>query len=101
MKKIAFVLYTNQLLNVSYLGGLPTTKTLENTLKDTLSDHYDITFNWEKAVKERTVDALVIPKPFPPVLNEEGIPEIKIPAILFLDKQIKEIGEELDKYFND
>lgn len=99
MKKIAFVLYTNQFMQVSYLNGLPTTKDLENALREELKGDYDITFHWEEALKEKSVDALVIPTPFPPVLNKEKIPEIKIPTILFLEKRVGEIKEELDNYF--
>lgn len=99
MKKIAFVLYTNQLMSVSYLGGLPTTTSLENSLREALEEHYEITFHWEQVLKEKDLDALVVPDPFPPVLNTEKIPEIKIPAILFLDKKTAKIKEELDRYF--
>lgn len=99
MKKIAFVFYTNQLMNVSYLGGLPTTTSLENDLREALAEHYKITFQWEQALKEKDLDAIVIPDPFPPVLNTDKIPEIKIPAILFLDKKIAKIKDELDRYF--
>lgn len=52
MKKTAFVLYTNQLLSISYLGGLPTTKPLEIALHQAL-DQYDITFDWETALKKK------------------------------------------------
>lgn len=100
MKKIAFVLYTNQLLSASYLGGFPTTKPLEKDLKKVLEDEYEITFHWEAAVKNRTVDAIVIPDPFPPVLNEEKLPEIKVPANLFLNKEVQKIKNMIDSYFN-
>lgn len=99
MKKIAFVLYTNQLLSISYLGGLPTTKPLEIALHQAL-DQYDITFDWETALKNKSVDAIIVPKPFPPILNETTIPEIPILAQLFLTKDIENIQKAIDGYFS-
>lgn len=51
MKKIAFVLYTNQGFGVSYLKGLPMTRALEKDLKDALKETYSVAFNWEEALK--------------------------------------------------
>jgi hypothetical protein len=45
MKKITFVLYTNQLLSIIYLTGLPTTKTLEKDLKKVFEKEYELTFH--------------------------------------------------------
>ncbi|WP_321387767.1 hypothetical protein [uncultured Enterococcus sp.] len=99
MKKIAFVLYAKQLLSITYLGGLPNTSALEKELHEALDDTYEITFKWEEAVENRAVDALIIPDPFPPMVNDENILEIKIPAQLLLNKKIAEVKEIIDGYF--
>ncbi|MDH6364900.1 hypothetical protein M2139_001901 [Enterococcus sp. PF1-24] len=99
MKKIAFVLYGKQLVSVTYIGGLPYTKDLEKKLQAALADTYEVTFKWEEALKNQTVDALIIPEPFMPILNEGNIPEIKVPAHLLLDKQVVEVKRIIDEFF--
>ncbi|MGC6768226.1 hypothetical protein ACYSNR_17045 [Enterococcus sp. LJL128] len=99
MKKIAFVLYAKQLLSVNYLGGIPNTSKLEKKLHEALDDTYEITFKWEEAQNSGNVDALVVPEPFPPIENNENIPEIKVPAHLLLDKQGDKIKEIIDSFF--
>lgn len=100
MKKIAFVLYTNQLLSITYLGGLPNTSKLEKELYEHLDRDYSITFDWEQALTDKSIDALVIPDPFPPIKNEENIPEIRVPAKLFLTKNSDEIKKIIDKFYD-
>ncbi|MHC5269781.1 hypothetical protein ACYSNO_11500 [Enterococcus sp. LJL98] len=101
MKKIAFVLYTYQLLSVMYVNGLPTTKPLEKALKQALGKTYEVTFHWEAAAKEQTVDAFIVPDRFPPILNEHQIPEIRLPSILFLTKEVDQIKTMIDTYFSE
>lgn len=101
MKKIAFVLYTYQLLSIAYLGGLPLHGSLKDALHEALDDQYDITFDWETALKNKSVDAIIVPKPFPPILNETTIPEIPVSANLFFTKDIASIKKTIDHYFND
>ena len=100
MKKIAFVLYTNQGVGVSYLKGLPMTRALEKDLKDALKETYSVTFNWEEALKSNTLDAIILPQSFLPIPNETNVPEIKIPAILLLNNEVDKIKAILDTYFN-
>ena len=101
MNKISFVLYAKQMMSLTYLGGLPSkrTKELETSLTQLLSDTYDVNFKWEEAIKEHTADALVLPDPFPPILNESQTPVIKIPATLFIQGNTKEIKQHIDDYF--
>jgi len=99
VRKIAFVLYTNQPFGVSYLGGIPGKKIsiLEKKLLESLGDKWDVTFEWEKSKKEGHLDALIIPDPFPPVLNEEKVFEVRVPAILFYEMNIDEIAKIIEK----
>lgn len=99
MKKIAFVLYTYQMLSITYVNGLPTTKKLEEALRKILENEYEVTFEWEEAAKDKTVDALVIPRRFPPILNDNHLPEIKIPGSYFYLNDVEKIKEEIDAYF--
>lgn len=100
MKKIAFVLYANQLLSITYLGGLPNTSELEKELKNVFDHDYLVTFDWEQGLKDHSIDALIIPEPFPPVKNDEKVAEIHVPANLFLTKNTAAIKQIIDNFYN-
>ena len=101
MKSISFVLYANQLLSITYIGGLmgPKQKQLEDKLKDTFESDYEVNFSWEESIKGQSVDALIVPEPFPPIENKSSISIIKVPAQYFYLDKMQDIKNIVDNFF--
>lgn len=95
-KRIVFILYANQLLSITYVGGLPGKK-LEKKLHEALDDSYEISFDWEAATKD-TADYYVVPDPFPPFENKAGLPVIKVANRYFQEQDAAAIKEKIDEY---
>ena len=57
-----------------------------------------MTFDWEEAIKSN-FDALIIPDTFPPIVNENEIPEIKIPTAMLIEKESDKIKRIIDNFF--
>ncbi|MGX7203710.1 hypothetical protein [Enterococcus pingfangensis] len=97
MKKICFVLTVSTGINYGSIFAAPTIKNHDD-LKDYFSKDYDVSINYIK--DKDNVDYLVVPKPYPPFENENYLPIIEIPAILFMKKDYGKIKTLVDDYFS-
>ncbi|MGG5373241.1 hypothetical protein [Enterococcus sp. AZ196] len=96
MKKICFVLTVSTGINYGSIFAAPAIKNNES-LKDYFSKYYDVSIDY---IRDRdTVDYLVVPKPFTPFENENNLPIIEVPAVLFMKKDYEEIKSYIDDYF--
>lgn len=96
MKKICFVLTVSS--GINYGSIFPTPLIKDNSdLKKFFSRYYDVSINYFK--DKDTVDYLIVPKPFMPFNNENNLPIIEVPAILFIKKDFEKIKSYIDDYF--
>ncbi|HCM86042.1 MULTISPECIES: hypothetical protein [Enterococcus] len=87
MKKICFVLTVN-------FGSLFADTEF---LKEYFSKDYDVSLNYLR--DKDSVDYLVVPVPFTPFKNENDLPIIEVPAVLFMEKDFETIKDYIDNYF--
>ncbi|MDT2614606.1 hypothetical protein [Enterococcus dongliensis] len=97
MKKICFVLNVSSGINYGSVSAFPLIKN-NGDLKKYFSKYYDVSIDYIK--DKDVVDFLVVPKPFAPFENENNLPIIEVPTILFMKKDYKEIKSYVDAYFN-
>lgn len=97
MKKICFVLTVNAGINYGSILFLPFFRNRDD-LKEYFSEYYDVSNNYIR--DKNLVDYLVVPKPCPPFDNENNLPIIEVPAILFLEKDFEKIKAYIDNYFS-
>ncbi|WP_461217935.1 hypothetical protein [Lapidilactobacillus salsurivasis] len=96
MKKIVFVLYASyQSLGYANLAS-PFDKKLSQELHQVFDDEYEIGFDPDTA---ESLDALVVPDQIANFDNKKQLPEIKVPATLFVTGQVGKIKEIVDAYF--
>ncbi|MEO1770744.1 hypothetical protein [Candidatus Enterococcus ferrettii] len=100
MHKIYFVLTAKT--GVGYTTLHPTLFSLKKNqadLQNYFSKYYDVSADYlhDKDV----LDALVVPKPFGPYQNDNGVPTISVPAVLFYDKKYDEIKDYIASYFSE
>ncbi|EOH73504.1 hypothetical protein [Enterococcus malodoratus] len=87
MKKICFVLTVN-------FGSLFADTEF---LKEYFSKDYDVSLNYLR--DKDSVDYLVVSVPFTPFKNENDLPIIEVPAVLFMEKDFETIKDYIDNYF--
>lgn len=97
MKKLCFVLTVSSGINYASIFAGPTLRDNDD-FKDYFSNDYDVSTNYIR--DKDSVDYLVVPKPFPPFDNENHLPIIEVPAILFMQKDFEKIKTYLDHYFS-
>ncbi|MBO0409784.1 hypothetical protein JZO81_01880 [Enterococcus hulanensis] len=97
MKKICFVLTVSSLINYVPIFAGPTLMDTD-VFKDYFSGHYDVSTNYIR--DKDSVDYLVVPDPFPPFDNENHLPIIKVPALLFMQRDFEQIKTYIDDYFS-
>ena len=96
MKKICFVLTVSA--GINYVSIFAGPALMDNDdFKDYFSDHYDVSTNYIR--DKDSVDYLVVPDPFPPFDNENHLPIIKVPALLFMQRDFEQIKTYIDDYF--
>ena len=59
----------------------------QDDLKGYFSKYYDVSINYIR--DKNSVDYLVVPKPCPAFDNENNLPIIEVPAILFMEKNFE------------
>ena len=97
MKKICFVLTVNA--GIDYVSIFPfPIRMNHDDLKNYFSKYYDVSTNYIR--DKDSVDYLVVPNPSPPFVNENHLPIIKVPAILFMKKDFEQIKTYIDDYFS-
>ncbi|MCO6017684.1 hypothetical protein CKN86_10770 [Carnobacterium divergens] len=97
MKKIGFVLTVSTGINYGSIFSLPLIKNHDD-LKEYFSKDYDVSINYIR--DKDSVDYLIVPKPFTPFDNENNLPIIEVPAILFMEKDFEKIKTCIDNYFS-
>ncbi|WP_411469788.1 hypothetical protein [Bacillus thuringiensis] len=97
MKKICFVLIVDAGINYGSIFSLPFLKN-QDDLKGYFSEYYDVSINYIR--DKNSVDYLVVPKPCPPFDNENNLPIIEVPAMLFMEKNFEKIKTYIDNYFS-
>ncbi|TFJ46639.1 hypothetical protein [Carnobacterium divergens] len=97
MKKICFVLTVSTGINYGSLSSVPFVKNYDD-LKEYFSKYYNVSVNYIR--DKDSVDYLVVPKPFTPFDNENNLPIIEVPAILFMEKDFEKIKTCIDNYFS-
>lgn len=97
MKKICFVLTVSSFINYVSIFAGPALRNNDD-FKDYFSDYYDVSTNYIR--DKDSVDYLVVPNPSPPFVNENHLPIIKVPAILFMKKDFEQIKTYIDDYFS-
>ncbi|MGF2941839.1 hypothetical protein [Enterococcus xiangfangensis] len=97
MKKICFVLTVSTGINYGSIFAAPLIKNHDD-LKDYFLKDYDVSINYIK--DKDKVDYLVVPKPSPPFENENNLPIIEIPAVLFMKRDYEKIKFYIDDYFS-
>ncbi|MFR3684658.1 hypothetical protein [Enterococcus avium] len=96
MKKICFVLIVST--GLTYTSIFPAPAVLNNEdLKRYFSTYYDVSINYIR--DKDSVDYLVVPDPFIPFENENKLPIIKVPALLFMTNDFEGIKNSIDSYF--
>ena len=96
MKKICFVLTVSSGINYSSIYSFPLIRNHDD-LKEYFSKYYDVSIDYIR--DKESVDYLVVPEPSPPFDNENHLPIIEVPAILFMQKDFDKIKTYIDKYF--
>ena len=56
-------------------------------MKEYFSKYYNVSINYIR--DKNSVDYLVVPKPCPAFDNENNLPIIEVPAILFMEKNFE------------
>lgn len=97
-EKICFVLIASTGLTYTSIFPAPAVVNNEN-LKEDFSKHYDVSINYIR--DKDIVDYLVVPDPFVPFENENDLPIIKVPALLFMKNDFEGIKKCIDRYFAD
>lgn len=97
MKKICFVLTVSTGINYGSAFSFPLFRDHE-AMKEYFSKYYEVSMNYIS--DKDSVDYLVVPKPFTPFDNENNLPIIEVPAILFMKKDFKKIRFYIDEYFS-
>lgn len=101
VKHIAFVLYADSGLSYMRLTfPLISGYKLEKAIHEVFDESYEVNFKWQSATLEDT-DALIVPQPFAPFVNEKKIPIIEVPATLFITMEAKEMKAIVDTYFSE
>lgn len=95
-EKICFVLTVST--GLTYTSIFPAPAVLNNEdLKRYFSTYYDVSINYIR--DKDSVDYLVVPDPFIPFENENELPIIKVPALLFMTNDFEGIKNSIDSYF--
>ncbi|MCD5001894.1 hypothetical protein IV487_05325 [Enterococcus saccharolyticus] len=97
MKKICFVLTVSTGINYGSIFSLPFIRN-HDELKEYFSQYYDVSIDYIK--DKNSVDYLVVPEPFTPFDNENNLPIIEVPAVLFMEKDFENIKMYIDNYFS-
>ncbi|MBO0453739.1 hypothetical protein [Candidatus Enterococcus murrayae] len=97
MKKICFVLTVSSGINYISIFAGPLFRDNDD-FKEYFSKYYDVSTNYIR--DKDAVDYLVVPKPFPPFVNENHLPIIEVPALLFMQKDFEKIKTYIDDYFS-
>ncbi|WP_313467013.1 hypothetical protein [Carnobacterium sp.] len=97
MKKICFVLTVSTGINYGSIFSVPLIRNHDD-LKEYFSKYYDVSIDYIR--DKDSVDYLVVPKPFAPFDNENNLPIIEVPAVLFMEKDFEKIKTYIDNYFS-
>lgn len=97
MKKICFVLTVSTGINYGSIFSVPLIRNHDD-LKEYFSKYYDVSIDYIR--DKDSVDYLVVPKPFTPFDNENNLPIIEVPAVLFMKKDFEKIKTYIDNYFS-
>lgn len=96
MKRICFVLTVSTGINFGSIFSRPVVRGHQD-LKKYFSEYYSVSVNYIR--DKNVVDYLVVPTPFTPFDNENNLPIIEVPAVLFMKKDFDEIKSYIDTYF--
>lgn len=98
MKKICFVLTVSTGINYGSMFAGAAVRNYED-FKEYFSKYYDVSVDYIR--DKDSVDILVVPEPFTPFDNERNLPIIKVPAVLFMQKDFKEIKKYIDEFYSE
>lgn len=97
MSKICFMLTADCGIGTTTIFATHAKRNIDDLLSY-FSQYYDVTANYFK--DKDSVDVLVTPNPFGSFVNERNLPIIKIPTVLFLEKDFDQIKIHIDNYFS-
>ncbi|HCE13243.1 hypothetical protein [Enterococcus sp.] len=96
MTKICFMLTSNSGIGTTTIFATHARRNIDDLLAY-FSEYYNVTANYPE--DKDTVDILVIPDSFGAFINERNLPVIKVPTILFLERDFEKIKVYIDNYF--
>ena len=96
MTKICFMLTSNSGIGTTTIFATHAKRNIDDLLAY-FSNYYNVTANYPE--DKDTVDILVIPDSFGAFINERNLPVIKVPSILFLERNFEKIKVYIDNYF--
>ena len=96
MSKICFTLTSNSGIGTTTIFATYARRNIDDLLAY-FSNYYNVTANYPE--DKDTVDILVIPDSFVAFINKRNLPVIKVPTILFLERDFEKIKFYIDNYF--